>query len=177
MTVTSSFSLLCCLTAIENCDHPSIEVLKLCDLERGREDKDNAYTVFCSYFLPCIIGKLKWKTKCAELMVSQLATKTDEALCLLIIENNYNKWNDIADGKEKVAATQFTHEWGKGNEARREYQGWSEAGYQQMNELVRKIRTDHESTRAKSSKNATSKRTLTERRNMVKKIMGENFHW
>jgi hypothetical protein len=54
-----------------------------------------AYLYFCENFLSCVVGKLEWK-KCAHSMVvSNIASPTDEAFALLILENIWDSWSQV----------------------------------------------------------------------------------
>jgi hypothetical protein len=69
----------------------------------------------------------------------------DEAMALLLYENNYTRWLEMAehnDNKEHkvMAITKYTS--GKGKGGSRRYEGWTEAGRQRMNELYGMVRAD-----------------------------------
>jgi len=115
------------------------------DVMELRKNKNLAYDKFCNVLLPSVVGRLKWKRYAHKKLLRQFVTPTDEALCLLLLENNWNRWKDIASGKkEELASTKFTAE-GKGSQAL-EFKGWSDAGYERFNELCRKVIADRDSS-------------------------------
>jgi len=78
-------------------------------------------------------------------VVSTWASDMDEAMALLLYENNYTRWLEMAehnDNKEHkvMAITKYTS--GKGKGGSRRYEGWTEAGRQRMNELYGMVRAD-----------------------------------
>ena len=111
-----------------------------------RKNTNAAYEEFCDLLLPSVVGKVKWKRNAHQKLLSQFITPTDEALCLLLLENNWDRWKDIAHGKTKdnLALTKFTAD-GKGSQAQ-EFKGWSDAGYERFNELCRNVIADRRSS-------------------------------
>jgi hypothetical protein len=64
---------------------------------RGASGSVNkAYSVVYDKFLPCIVGRTKWKERLSYVQQDrELSTPTDEALCLLFLENYYDRWMDL----------------------------------------------------------------------------------
>jgi hypothetical protein len=60
--------------------------------------------VFCEHFLPCVVGKVRWKTNCCSSKVGDIATVTDEAFVLLVLENIWEIWSQ-KDVDDWVAVT------------------------------------------------------------------------
>jgi hypothetical protein len=60
-----------------------------------RENADN-YSLFYEHILPCIVGTVYWKKAIPGKLVSEVATPSDEALALLILENSWDAWNQEA---------------------------------------------------------------------------------
>ncbi len=48
--------------------------------------------VFFNYFLPSVVGKATWKKEATQKRVSDIATVSDEALALLLLENSRETW-------------------------------------------------------------------------------------
>lgn len=64
---------------------------------RGANGNANkAYVVVYDKFLPCIVGKTKWRERLTYVQHDKdLSSPTDEALCLLFLENYYDRWMDL----------------------------------------------------------------------------------
>jgi len=46
----------------------------------------------CSHFLACVVGKHNWKQQTKIELISQVATISDEAFALLVLENIWDEW-------------------------------------------------------------------------------------
>jgi hypothetical protein len=68
------------------------------DLEDFRQlrAKPEAFFNFCMYFLPVVTGRLNFRNDRVQLAISEIATVSDEAFTLLLLENNWNKWKEQA---------------------------------------------------------------------------------
>jgi hypothetical protein len=74
----------------------------------------------------------------------------DEAMALLLYENNYTLWLEMAehnDNKEHKIMAIIKYTSGKGKGGSRRYEGWTEAGRQRMNELYGMVRADRADSR------------------------------
>jgi len=103
----------------------------------GRKERE-AYGYFCHYFLPAVVGKKKWRKAVRNgAKVSGLAMVSDEALGLLLLENSWELWMWIVNGKLGTEPkTRYTT--GRGKLARKS-SGWSAEGVSRYNNLCRKI--------------------------------------
>ena len=62
------------------------------DILALRCDRNDAYTFFCLHFLrPCVTDRV-WRLSSHLKRISDetFVTKTDEAFCLLVLENNWD---------------------------------------------------------------------------------------
>ncbi len=82
-------------------DTPEEEKMpQLEDMLKGRDDM-RAHCYFAYYFLPIVVGKNHWKKLIWQrVSLNSLATASDEAFALLMLENNKEKW-DFMHGKTK----------------------------------------------------------------------------
>ena len=125
---------------------------------RGGEFDD--FKFVCDNFLPCIVGKVIWKDEASNRPVSEFASISDEALCLLTLENYYEYWKakcdwlveeegrkEIdyeADPKNKNAPVPKYTGCG-GNEAQpKKRGGWCDEGMQRFNDIFDDVVQDRE---------------------------------
>jgi hypothetical protein len=59
-------------------------------------DKPKAFFNFCMYFLPVVTGRIDFRLDRVRQKISEIATVSDEAFALLILENNWTKWKEQA---------------------------------------------------------------------------------
>ena len=50
----------------------------------------------CLDHLLAVVGMSEWKTKETQMKVSEMATPSDEAFCLVALENNCDRWTAVA---------------------------------------------------------------------------------
>jgi len=119
-------------------------------LANKRKDYEH-YAWFYDNVLSFIVGRNRWREQSASVCGAAMATPTDEALGLLILDNSWDYWihkhhskasaeggNGSTTKKNKKVKTKYTME-GSGS---REFKGWSEAGLRRMNQLIKEVRQD-----------------------------------
>lgn len=114
-------------------------------LQMRRNEK--AYQHLCINFLPCVIGRKVWDKQCYAKPVYKLATPTDEAWCLLLLENNWDVWSkqarcimskiDYSTYDQKGKAKWTSSSMGSGR-----FGGWDQDGLTRFNELTHLVRID-----------------------------------
>lgn len=63
-----------------------------------------SFRIFCDCFLSKVIGSSKWKEECISKTVSEIATISDEAFTLLLLENHWDEWSNknVEDYKKEA---------------------------------------------------------------------------
>ena len=54
------------------------------------------FRAHCSDYLSAVVGMVEWKGKETQMKISKIATPSDEAFCLVTLENNCDRWTAIA---------------------------------------------------------------------------------
>lgn len=65
--------------------------LSLSQIEKLRGDP-RVYEQFCEQFIPCIMGKMKFKVNCYVKKLTDYCSVSDEAMAILIYANNIAQW-------------------------------------------------------------------------------------
>ena len=60
-----------------------------------------AFTMFCETFLCTVVGYQKWENSKIIKRVSKIATVSDEAWALLMLEGSWGKWTHEINKAEK----------------------------------------------------------------------------
>jgi len=144
--------------AIRNTDEqklPSIQdFLVLRKTSEGEINED--YIFFCEKFLKCVVGMTTfnegWKMKSS---ICSMATPSDEAFALLILENNEERWkyifevdssskNSEGSKSDRVPPAKYTCSGrSKSTEGfTRRNSGWSLAGIERFNTLLEMVKED-----------------------------------
>ena len=67
------------------------EIMKL------RKNVNGSYTTFCNVVLSQVLGKHDWKLNCGKKLLREYASSSDEAFGLLILENSWMMWKEMAE--------------------------------------------------------------------------------
>lgn len=129
---------------------PSLRnVLLLRKLSNNSPNDD--YVYFCLRFLKCIVGVQAYNAGWdGDKKLSGIATPSDEALALLILENNEARWSQEFDmvGSDESRVTlpkaKYTSSGRNGSMKgfTKKFGGWSARGIERFNELLKLVKAD-----------------------------------
>jgi hypothetical protein len=122
------------------------DILKL-RFDGDKSELSEDYMYFCGRFLKCVVGVqafnrgMRMKT-----LLSDIATPSDEALALLLLENSHYRWNEEHDKKSRsnepvkeddLPPPKYTNAGNKKLQKgfTKKYGGWTGAGIDRYNEL------------------------------------------
>ncbi len=110
-----------------------------------RESKTD-YMFFCDHLLGAVTGMKRFAKDSRSRHISQIATVSDEAFALVLLENNFNVWSDMYSTGVTKGST-INPEYTNGgnsisNGRSRKYKGWSDAGIDKYNDLFDKVKQD-----------------------------------
>ena len=119
-----------------------------------RKNTSGVYFDFIEYFVSSVVGKNYYKENKCDKLLSEYASVSDEALAILIFENNINTWIDMAVKnitKNSDVIRKYTNGGSSLGEvaSSRRYQGWSSCGMKRFNDLFDLVKVDRESSHAK----------------------------
>jgi hypothetical protein len=66
------------------------------------KDRDTM-KLFLDSFVSCVVGRMRWRKETPKKIISKVATATDEAFALLVLENIWDAWKQV-DPQEYVMA-------------------------------------------------------------------------
>jgi hypothetical protein len=112
-------------------------------------DVNKTYIFFCKHFLKCTVGSKKFKKGVKTFPISKVATASDEALCLLLLENSETRWTmeleAYMEGRDAdIARSKYTSS-GINKSMRgytKKHSGWANQGISRFNDLVKKCKDD-----------------------------------
>lgn len=94
--------------------------------------------IFFDYFLSAVVGKVKWKKQVMQKKVSEIATISDEAMAILLLENSRDKWLATYNNSEQIPPTRYT----ANSRYARRYGGWKDEGRARFNVLCNIVALD-----------------------------------
>ena len=117
-----------------------------------RRQNHEMYQDFATFFIAPVVGKRKFVNSNFKFLFSKYVTVSDEAFALLLFENNYDRWLDMANNNNwsSSGVLPLYTTGGNGNQTPKQgdskpaktnnsspcmYQGWSIHGIRRFNEL------------------------------------------
>lgn len=118
-----------------------------------RKDTSSLYYDFIEYFVSSVVGKNLYNYCRSFKLLSEFTTVSDEALAILIYENNIDTWNDMASRKitkNSNVSRKYTNGGSLQGQvgSSRKYQDWSSSGMQCFNKLYNLVEKDCGSSHA-----------------------------
>jgi hypothetical protein len=107
------------------------------------QNKEEAYKAFCDYILPAVCGRKTNQVKFNQLKICEIATSSDEAFALLLLENARDRWSYQAANPEAETfpTTKYSNEGSSAGTAKM-YAGWRSSGLHRFNDLQRLVKED-----------------------------------
>ena len=93
---------------------------------------------YCDNFLSVVVGRQAFNKQKFKMLVSKMATRSDEALMLIIVENSIERWTNEFKHPAADAKTWGDPKYTKSdkNETRK-HRGWSEEGIVRFNKYLK----------------------------------------
>ena len=120
---------------------------KNCELEHYLSMRGNskAYMHLCTNYLPCVVGKKQWDDASRDGPMSEIADETDEAFLLLVLENSWLVWKQLAEypkgelplQKDRMLPKYTGTPAGSGRN-----EGWGDLGTKRYNQLCKRVELD-----------------------------------
>ena len=103
-----------------------------------------AFSQLCDHILPCVVGKKHYGKKKSVVCMSEIATETDEAWALLVLENSWEAWRQQAESPTGIVELKDRKQtvWTNTSSLASRSEGWGEKGIKRFNELMRKVIKD-----------------------------------
>ena len=90
-----------------------------------------------------------WKRNHTDLEISGMLQIADEALALILLENNYIEWQEIANGRSIDKDNRLTLYTNKGMRNNRSKKGWSCEGMKRFNTMFETLRLNRQREESK----------------------------
>jgi hypothetical protein len=115
-----------------------VEAVWIEDVMMMRDNKEGAYSEFCDHVLLHVVGRDLWKRRAHTHDMSQIATVSDEAFGLLLLENGWETWKAMFAMEDDIPSPKYSVH-GPGT---KKFQGWREEGIERFNELYDDVEED-----------------------------------
>ena len=114
---------------------------KMCELRN--EENSTAFCAFVTIVLPPVVGRVLYRNRYCIKKVSTFVTIPDEAFGILLLEHNYNKWEEMVrtstkdDGAKKVKTT-----WASTSAKGKQVSGWIDSAASRFHEIVTEVQSN-----------------------------------
>jgi len=105
-------------------------------LSRSRIDDINAFYAFVVLCLRHTVGVMTWKLKHRKFDISDIFSVSDEALALVVLENNAMVWKNKAYGTDTVVKAKYM-KTAKDGSVRKD---WSDEGKERFNDIFCQVK-------------------------------------
>jgi len=151
----STFFIILILDYWTSCKAKEKGIMTLAEILKMRTDTTGVYFEFIEFFISCVIGKNHFKSYRCDKLLSEFATVSDEAMAILIFENNIETWIHMVENnitKKSLVVKKYTNGGSSKGEvaSSRRFHGWSSHGMNRFNELFDLVKADRTSEGAKS---------------------------
>ena len=117
-------------------------------LQNLRQDPEN-FEVFETLVSFCLIHfttSFNWRYNAYSVVISELFTPSDEALCILLLENNAADYVKMHDEQRKINRKESKPKWTKVESSDKKFKGWDRRGIRRFNVIVKAITTNRQLT-------------------------------
>ena len=133
---------------------------------RTNEENMTLFQTFVNLCLIHIITLISWRYKACDSVLSDIFTVTDEALCILFLENNADDYVRVYEEERKINRKESRPKYTKVDNVQKKFKGWDRKAIKQFNEIVMCVKRNRESSE--------SKKLEEELRLRYKQIAGRN---
>ncbi len=117
-------------------------------LENLRQESGNIelFETFVSICLIHFTTSYNWRYNASSLAISKIFTSSDEALCILLLENNAADYVVMNREQRKINRKEAKPKWTKVECADKKFRGWDRRGIHRFNFIVNTIQRNRQST-------------------------------
>ena len=106
-----------------------------CDVENKA-----VFSTFINICLVYFCSLMNWRYTTYNTVVSDIFTESDEALYMLLLENNVDDYKQLVDLKRKLTRKEARPKYTKDSNVNENSKGWSRKGIKRYNDLIKVAR-------------------------------------
>ena len=122
--------------AINNATLEEEGLLKL----RTNMDNLDLFQSFVNYCLIHFTTSMNWRYKACNTCISGILTEMDEALCILLLENNAGDYKKTFDEQKRINRKEAKPRYTKVHSVNKKFQGWDKKGIKRFNVIVKAVK-------------------------------------
>ena len=102
------------------------------------------FRTFVSFCLIHFTTSINWRYKACNMAISDIFTESDEALCILLIENNADDYARMYCEKRKIGRKETKPRYTKVECSNKKFKGWDRRGISRFNKIVTAVKRNRE---------------------------------
>ena len=143
---------------IENSDDVKSKMMKIINiakdgngLENLRKKSENIglLQTFVSYCLIHFTTSINWRYNACNIVISEIFTESDEAMCILLIENHAEDYAKMHREQIKVSRKESRPKYTKVENSDKKFKGWDRRGIYRFNCIVAAVKKNRELSESK----------------------------
>ena len=107
---------------------------------RTSAENFDLFQSFVNYCLVHFTTSMNWRYKASNLCISEIFTESDEALCILLLENSIDDYKKMYEEERRIDRKEANPRYTKVSIMNQKFQGWNTKGIKRFNFIVKKIK-------------------------------------
>ena len=103
---------------------------------RTNEDYYDEFETFVNFCLVHFVTSMDWRYTACNNVISEIFSVTDEAFCILLLENNLFDYRKAAEEKRKIARKESKPRYTQDGISMSNIKGWDRKGIRRFNKIV-----------------------------------------
>ena len=116
---------------------------------RTNYDNMSLFKTFVNLCLIHFTTSISWRYKACDSVISDIFTVTDEALCILFLENNADDYVRVYQEKKKIDRKESRPKYTKVDNVQKKFKGWDRKAIKRFNEIVMCVKRNRDSSESK----------------------------
>ena len=116
---------------------------------RTNKDLYDEFETFVNFCLVHLVTSMDWRYNACNNVISDIFTVTDEAFCILLLENNLVDYQKAAEKKRKISRKESQPRYTQGGISMSNIKGWDRKGIKRFNKLVQGIQRNRSTETSK----------------------------
>ena len=106
---------------------------------RTNKDYYDEFETFVNFCLVHCVTSMDWRYNACHNVISEIFSVTDEAFCILLLENNLFDYRKAAELKRKISRKEAQPRYTHGGISMSNVKGWDRKGIRRFNKLVQAV--------------------------------------
>ena len=117
---------------------------------RNNVEKIELFKTFVNYCLIHFTTSMNWRYKACDSLISDIFTESDEALCILLLENNASDYAKMHREQRTVGRKEARPKYTKVDSMQKRFKGWDRKAIKRFNAIVSAVKTHRQGSHSKN---------------------------